>query len=138
MARGCVLWQGRLALAAITLIVAGCTHVPTVNGSLSLEVADRIAVVGQGQAWYAALKLVDSRPDVVWNGPPSYYVTVWLAAGVDPGGSATARACEAILDAVTNPQYGRPFSINSVDLEGDTNSHECWVPGAVDSPVPPT
>ena len=138
MARWCGLWQRGLALAAVGLTLAACTRLPTANVELSRQVADRIAAVGQGQEWYAALKLVDSRPDVAWDGPDTYYVQVTLATGVDPGTSASARTCKAVLDAITNPEHGTPFPVDEVELDSDKYSHECWIPGAVDSPVRPT
>lgn len=123
-----------MALTAVALITAACTHVPATNASLSLEVADRLTTVGDGQGWYTALKLVGSRPDVAWAGPGELDAEVTLAAGIDPGSSIASRACMAILDAVNNPKYGPPFGIGEIDLLGEKYSHECREPEASGSP----
>jgi len=124
-----------VALVVLLLVAASCgPAVPVRDASASLAVADRIVAIGHGQDWYAALELVDSRPDVDWNGPNLGPVIISLVSGIDPGSSIASRACLAILDGVTNPKYGPAFNVEEVIVLGSSSQHECWTPLATRSP----
>lgn len=114
-------------LLAVTLAAASCgPAVPVPNASASLAVSVRIATLGRGQDWYAALKLVDSRPEVEWNGPNLGPVYVWLASGIDPGSAIASRACQAILEGLTTTHDGPALNVDTVIVQNPPAQHECW------------
>jgi hypothetical protein len=124
-----------LSLAACGLSVGG----PGPDPSGSLAVSDRIAAIGKGQDWYAAINVVNGRPDATRYQGGWSYVQVRVAPGVDPGSAIVARACDAIATAVNNPKYGPSVDVTSIELipiemTESSSSHKCWTPEAESLP----
>ena len=121
---------------AIALSVAACglAHgVPGPDPSGSVAVSNRIAAVGRGQDWYAAINLLNGRPDATRYEGGWSYVTVRVAPGIDPDSAIVSRACDAIAAAVNDAKYGPPLDVTSIEMfpivtNSGSASYKCWAP----------
>jgi hypothetical protein len=114
-------WHRLLICFALALSVSACNNVGLgPEPSRGALVADRIAQVFKGAAWFSSLQLVDGKPKVdVYSAGKSNGVDV-------PGGDAdvymvadapqalATEACSAIAGVVNDPARGPTLSLTRV------------------------
>ena len=116
------------------MAACGLAHgVPGPDPSGSVAVSNRIAAVGRGQDWYAAINLLNGRPDATRYQGDWSYVQVRVAPGVDPDSAIVSRACDAIAAAVNDAKYGPPLDVTSIEMfpivtNSGSASYKCWAP----------